>query len=101
MQGDWHHTLPLPQVHRFLSNLKPPQSYLCETSKTNPLIFQTYIKKPAMYVIKRDGSKVHASFDQISERIRSLCQEQGLATMEVEGDGGLINVELLGKEMRP
>jgi len=48
-----------------------------------------------MFVIKRDGSKVHVRFDEISARIRSLCHERGLTTIETEGDGGEINVELL------
>jgi len=51
-----------------------------------------------MYVIKRDGSKVHASFDEISTRIRKLCQERGLPTLEDEKDVTGINVELLAQK---
>lgn len=48
-----------------------------------------------MFVIKRDGSKVHVRFDEISNRIRNLCHERGITTIENEGDGNQINVELL------
>lgn len=48
-----------------------------------------------MLVEKRNGQKVPVSFDAISDRIRRLCQERGLATDE---EKGLINVELLAQK---
>lgn len=51
-----------------------------------------------MFVRKRSGEKVHVSFDEISNRIRQLCHDRGLATVETDGDDGQINVELLAKK---
>jgi len=51
-----------------------------------------------MFVIKRDGTKVHASFDEISKRLRVLCRERGITTVETENDAGEINVELVAQK---
>jgi len=52
-----------------------------------------------MFVIKRDGTKVHASFDEISKRLRSLCRERNIPTIETDkDDAGEINVELVAQK---
>lgn len=51
-----------------------------------------------MFVIKRDGTKVHASFDEISKRLRVLCHQRGITTVETENDAGEINVELVAQK---
>jgi len=51
-----------------------------------------------MFVIKRDGSKVHASFDEISKRLRVLCCERGISVVETENDAHEINVELVAQK---